>query len=679
MAEKKFEPYVSAETSMAELTVKAVLLGAVMAVVLGAANAYLGMKVGLTVAATFPAAVVAMAALRPLRGTILEENVARTSASVGEALVAGAIFTIPAFVLAGVWDEIHLIESAVIMLVGGVLGVLFVIILRRTLVEEAGLPFPESMAAAEIVKAGQGGQTGAKYVFGAMGLAALWEVFVNTRGIQLIRDSAERFVDFGASQINILGDSRSFAGGMRLESPGALPALFGVGFIVGPQVSAVLFAGALLGHLFLAPLALFLQPELVAGLGGEQTMMDLSKAVYDGQVKPLAVGAMIVAAFYTLYTLRKQLVSGIRKGFSEIGGGLDAEATGNRLEVDLSLKKVGIGIIVLSIGLFVLYRYFTGSIGGSLVLTVVMIILGFLFAAVAGYLVGLIGSSNNPISGLTLSTLILAALLMVMLNVSGGAGIAGVLAVSGVICCSCGIAGDMMQDLKVGHVLGGTPWRMEVGELIGVVPAALVLPFVLFALDRTYTIGSEALSAPQAGLMALMSKGIVGGDMPWPLVIAGMFLAVGFILVRAPAPMLIAVGMYLPFYATAGIFVGGIFRWILDTMLKRSEADEEGTRRAENTGVLISSGLIAGGALTAVVIAFVVLGFNMIGTPLPEDPAWQQMTAELGIKADEVPTFFDRLRGAIGFTPSPWLGLIAFAGVGWLLTWVPFKASRDVE
>jgi putative OPT family oligopeptide transporter len=676
MAEEKFKPYVPAETSMPELTVKAVLLGAVMAVVLGAANAYLGMKVGLTVAATFPAAVVAMAALRPFRGTILEENVARTSASVGEALVAGAIFTIPAFVLAGVWDEIHLIESAVIMLVGGVLGVLFVIILRRTLVEEAGLPFPESMAAAEIVKAGQGGQTGAKYVFGAMGLAALWEVFVNTRGIQLVRDSAERFVDFGSSQIEILGGSRTFSGGMRVESPGALPALFGVGFIVGPQVSAVVFAGALLGHLFLAPLALFLQPELVAGLGGD-TMMDLSKAVYDSQVKPLAVGAMIVAAFYTLYTLRKQLASGIRKGFSEIGSGLDAAATGNRLEIDLSLKKVGIGIIVLSIGLFVLYRYFTGSVGGSLVLTVVMIILGFLFAAVAGYLVGLIGSSNNPISGLTLSTLILAALLMVMLNISGGAGIAGVLAVSGVICCSCGIAGDMMQDLKVGHVLGGTPWKMEVGEIIGVIPAALVLPFVLYALDRTYTIGSDALSAPQAGLMALMSKGIVGGDMPWPLVIAGMFLAVGLILIRAPAPMLIAVGMYLPFYATAGIFVGGIFRWIMDTMLSRREASEGRVRKAENTGVLISSGLIAGGALTAVVIAFIVLGSNMLGTPQPADPAWQEMTAALGIKADEVPTFLDRLRGGIGLEPSAWLGLIAFGGCGWLLTWVPFKASKD--
>jgi putative OPT family oligopeptide transporter len=474
-----------------------------------------------------------------------------------------------------------------------------------------------------------------------------------------------------------MGKTNTYAGGMRFQSPGALPALFGVGFIVGLPVAAVLFSGALLGHLFLAPLALFLQPELAAGLGGDATLMDLSKEVYGNQVKPLAVGAMIVAAFYTLYSLRKQLISGVGRGLAEIRGGLDSDAEMSRLERDISLKKVGGGILVAAVGLFFLYKYFTGSIGGSLILTVVMIILGFLFAAVAGYLVGLIGSSNNPISGLTLSTLILAALLMVMLNVSGGAGIAGVLAVSGVVCCSCGIAGDMMQDLKVGHVLGGTPWRMQVGEIIGVIPAALALPFVLFALDRTYEIGSEALSAPQAGLMAMMAKGIVGGEMAWPLVIAGMFLAIGLILIKAPAPMLIAVGMYLPFYATAGIFVGGLFRWILDIMLAREDADDEQKRKAENTGVLISSGLIAGGALTAVVIAFVVLGYNMLGTPLPDDPAWQQMTAELGIKSDEVPTFLDHLRGAIGMQPTAWLGLIGFGVVGWLLTWVPFRASRN--
>jgi putative OPT family oligopeptide transporter len=663
MSEKPFTPFVPASSEMAELTFKAVFLGTVMAVVLGAANAYLGMKVGLTVAATFPAAVVAMAGLRPFKGTILEENVARTSASVGEALVAGAIFTIPAFVISGVWEQIHLVESAVIMLIGGVLGVFFVIMLRRTLVEEADLPFPESMAAAEIVKAGQGGQTGAKYVFGSMGLAALWEVFTNPRGMTLVADSASRFFRFPKSQIELLGAKTEFTGGMRVDSPGALPALMGVGFIVGYRVSAVLFAGALLGHLFLGPLALFLQPELgQEAMAGGTSWMSLAGQVYGQQVKPLAVGAMIVAAFYTLYTLRKQLASGLSKGFAEISSG-HGNAGKNRLEIDLNLKRVGLGIIVASVGLFFLYRYFTSSTVGSLFLTVVMVILGFLFAAVAGYLVGLIGSSNNPISGLTLSTLIIAAVVMVMLGVTGPAGVAGVLAVSGVVCCACGIAGDMMQDLKVGHVLGGTPWKMEVGEIIGVVPAALMLPAVLLALDQTYKIGSEQLSAPQAGLMSLMAKGIVSGEMPWPLVIAGMFLAVGLILIKAPSPMLIAVGMYLPFAATAGIFVGGIFRAVMDKTLQKDGADEARTQKAENTGVLISSGLIAGGALTAVIIAFIVLGYNLMGTPPPG--------------TEDVPTFLDSARDAIGATPNPWLGLICFVGVFYLLARVTVKAARE--
>jgi putative OPT family oligopeptide transporter len=677
MAEDKFRPFVSASTQMAELTFKALMAGVIMAVILGAANAYLGMKVGLTVAATFPAAVVAMAVLRPFRGTILEENVARTSASVGEALVAGAIFTIPAFVISGVWDEIHLAESAVIMLVGGVLGVLFVIILRRTLVEEAELPFPESMAAAEIVKAGQRGQTGAAYVFGSMGLAALWEIVVNSRGLHLVRDSAERFFLFPwRSRITMFGESTEYAGGIRLESPGALPALMGVGFIVGPRVSAVLFCGALLGHLFMVPFALFLQPELASKVSGETSWLDISNAVYSNQIKPLAVGAMILAAFYTLYTLRKKLISGIGKGFAEIRGGKDSQAGANRLQIDISLKKTGLGIIVSAIALFFLYRYFTGSWGGSLVLTILMAVLGFLFAAVAGYLVGLIGSSNNPISGLTLSTLIIAALLMLMLNVTGGAGIAGVLAVAGVVCCGCGVAGDMMQDLKVGHVLGGTPWRMEAAEIIAVIPAALILPFVLLALDKTYVIGSSQLSAPQAGLMAMMTQGIVAGEMSWPLVIAGMFLTLGLILIKAPSPMLIAVGMYLPFYATAGIFVGGIFRWIMDRRLAKNEASETKKLKAENTGVLISSGLIAGGALTAVIIAFIVLGYSLLGTPVPTDPSWVAATQSMGLKPDDVPTFLDKARLAIGIEPQPWLGLIAFVGVLLLLVWVPLRASQ---
>lgn len=679
MADKEFKPYVPAESTMAELTFKAVILGTFMAILLGAANAYLGMKVGLTVSAIFPAAVVAMAALRPFKGTILEENVARTSASVGEALVAGAIFTIPAFVIAGVWDEIKIVESASIMLVGGVLGVLFVIMLRRTLCEEANLPFPESMAAAEIVKAGQSGEGGAGLVFGAMGLAALWELFINSRAVTLVADSATKFVTFSSSKITMLGNTTEYSGGMRVQSPGAIPALLGVGFIVGPSVCAVLFAGALLGHLFLGPLAIFLQPQLSAG--AEPAWNAIAGGVYNNQVKPLAVGMMIVAAFFTLWNLRKELIGGIGSGFKEIAGGAAGKAGQSRLAADISLVKVGIGIIICSVGLFFLYQAFTASIIGSIVLTIVMVILGFLFCAVAGYLVGLIGSSNNPISGLTLSTLIIAALLMVVMGVTGPHGVAGVLAISGVVCCACGIGGDMMQDLKVGHVLGGTPWKMQIGELIAVVPAALVLPFVLMALHQTYTIGSDALPAPQAGLMALMSNGIVAGDMAWPLVIAGMFFAVGMILIKAPSPMLIAVGMYLPFAATAGIFVGGIIRWILDKRLKKMNPTPGQQQAAENNGVLVSSGLIAGGALTAVIIAFIVLGYDLAATP-PADGAIFSVDAipDKLLGGDPiVPTFLDQIRWKLGQTPNAWFGLIAFLGVAWMLVRGPLKAARKAS
>jgi len=605
MDRKPHTPYVPASTDMAELTVKAVLLGVIMAVVLGAANAYLGMKAGLTVAATFPAAVVAMAALRPFKGTILEENLARTTASVGEALVAGAIFTIPAFVISGAWEELHYWESTLIMLVGGVLGVLFIIVLRRTLVVEADLPYPESVAAAEIVKAGQGGQTGASLVFGAMGLAGLWELFKNSNGVHVIADSTQRFVSFGRSTIEMLGERIDYRGGMLVSSPAASPALMGVGFIVGPKVSSVLFSGAVMGWLLLVPLALFLNPGLADQLGP-----DLATTVWSKQIRPLAVGTMIVAAFYTLYKLRSSLVTGIKKALSNVG--VKDGGGGDRTDVDLDFKKVAIAIGVASVATFFLYNYFAQSVVGALVLTVVMVILGFLFAAVAGYLVGLIGSSNNPISGLTLSALLISAVLMVAIGVTDVHGVAAVLGVAGVVCCAAGIAGDMMQDLKVGHILGGSPWRMQVGEIIGVLAASLVLAFPLMALHEVYTIGSAELPAPQAGLMALMANGIVGGEMAWPLVIVGMFLAVGLILIEAPSPMLVAVGMYLPFESTAAIFMGGVVRWILDTRLSRRQATAEERTRAENVGTLLSSGFIAGESLMAVILAFLVLGGDFI-------------------------------------------------------------------
>ena len=611
--ESRFTPFVPEETDLPELTFRAVCLGVLMAIVLGAANAYLGMRAGLTVAATFPAAVVAMAALRALGGSVLEENISRTTASVGEALVAGAIFTIPAFVISGVWDELRYWESTAIMLVGGLLGVLFIIVLRRTMVVEANLPFPESVAAAELVKAGQGGQTGAKYVFQAMGLAGGWELIKNSNGIQIVSSSATTFVNLGRSTIEMLGQQVSYVGGFILQSPAASPALVGVGFIVGPAISSTLFAGAVLGWLLLVPLGLFLNPETAAGATDTAALITLSTEVWLKQVRPLAVGTMIVAAFYTLFKLRTALIEGIGRAFTDIKNARTGGGQVTRQNLDLDFTKVSISIAVLSVPVLALYWFFSQSLPGAIVLTIVMIVLGFLFAAVAGYLVGLLGSSNNPISGLTLSTLLIAAILMVGMGVTGTEGILGVLGVAGVVCCAAGIAGDMLQDLKVGHILGGTPWKMEFAEIIGVVVAAMVLIWPMIAMDEVYGIGGPELPAPQAALMALMAEGIVGGEMAWPLVATGMFLAVGLILINSPSPMLIAVGMYLPFSSTSAIFVGGLIAWMLSRTLTARGAGAAAVTRATNTGVLLSSGFIAGEALMAVVLAFVVLGGSYYG------------------------------------------------------------------
>jgi putative OPT family oligopeptide transporter len=427
--------------------------------------------------------------------------------------------------------------------------------------------------------------------------------------------------------------------------------LMGVGFIVGTKISAVLFAGAVTGWLLLVPLALFLNPDITAALGPDDSMMGLATDVWSKQIRPLAVGTMIVAAFYTLFNLRQSLVAGISKALHHIGTGGGA-TTADRTEVDLDLKKIFVAVGVMAIATFFLYYHFAQSLKGAIVLTLVMVIIGFLFAAVAGYLVALIGSSNNPISGLTLSALIIAAVLMVFLGVTDVHGVAAVLGVAGVVCCAAGVAGDMMQDLKVGHILGGTPYKMQIGELIGVVFAALVLTFPLMALHRAYVIGSEALPAPQAGLMALMANGIVAGEMAWPLVIVGMFLALALILIKAPAPMLVAVGMYLPFTSTAAIFVGGLVRWIFQVALDRKGANAEERTRAENTGVLISSGFIAGESLMAVMLALLVIAGDF----------WP---AALG---------FQSLN--FGFGATPWLSIIAYPLVIWMLVKVPLSAMR---
>lgn len=610
------KPYVPSETSLKEFTVKAIVLGVLMAAILGAANAYLGLKAGMTVSATFPAAVVAMAALRVLRGNILEENIARTTASVGEALVAGAIFTIPAFLMVGYWETFDYWESVMIMLVGGVLGVLLIIFLRRPLVEEATyLPYPESVATAEIVKAGQKGETGAKYVFGALGLAAVIEFFKNARGVQILGENLSGFFHFAKSKIQFysgsdpLGAAQTYGGGVFLSTPLASPALMGVGYIIGPRLAAINFSGGVFGWLVLIPIALFFNGNLESLISGNVVWDDVINEVWKRQVRPIAVGAMLVGAVYTLWNLRNDLATGLGKALKDLRLSKEDRGKISRLELDLPMRWIIPGIIIMVIPITVLYEYFSGDWVSAGLAAIAMLITGFVMSAIAGYLVGVMGGSNNPISGLTLSALVIAAVLMVMLGVSGLAGVATVLGVASVVCCACSIGGDMLQDLKVGQILGGTPWKMEIGEIIGVVVAAFVLPLPMYILHSGTPggIGGPSLPAPQAGLMAIMAKGIVGGDMAWPLLIVGAAFAVVLIMLRAPSVMLIAVGIYLPFETTFAIFTGGLIRVLFDKIVQRRNLNAQEKTQVENRGILLASGLIAGEALTGVLLASIVL------------------------------------------------------------------------
>ncbi|MBL7136177.1 MAG: oligopeptide transporter, OPT family [Candidatus Marinimicrobia bacterium] len=660
MANKEFKPYVPIDTNMKELTFKALFLGVILAVILGAANAYLGLKAGMTVAATFPAAVISMAVLRLFKGTILEENIARTTGAVGEALAAGAIFTLPAFIMTGVWSEFNYVKSTLLMLVGGILGVLLVIILRKTMVEDTTLPYPESRACAEIVKAGQGRQSGAKFVFSSIGLAAFIELFKNPNGILIIKDSVKGFLQFGLSKINLLNAEAqvltagvqkaefSQKGGMLLQSPAASPAFLGVGYIIGFKLSAITFSGGLFGWLFLMPIVLFLMYNNLhpfAEAGGN--WINVAASAYNSTVKPIAVGGMLVGAFYTLFKMRKSLIGGIARGFSDIRTSKGSKSNKiARTEKDAPFGLVLIAIGVLILCMIFLYHSFTAQWGSAILAAVVMGIAGFVFAAVAGYLVGIIGSSSNPISGLTLSTLLIAALLMVLVGMKGNPGIAAVLGVASVVCCVAGVAGDMLQDWKVGHILGGTPWKMQVGGMIGVIAAALVLIIPIMLLHEANVIGSDALPAPQAGLMAMMSKGIVGGEMAWPLVITGMFFAIGLILIGSPSPMLISVGMYLPFSTTFAIFIGGLIKHITDRVSKKRIKNQKDKNIVDNTGLLVASGLVAGEALLGIILAGLVVGninlSQLVGLPVDFQGFW-------------------------------WLGLVIFLVLGYVLIKYPYN------
>ena len=459
-------------------------------------------------------------------------------------------------------------------------------------------------------------------LFSAMGVGALVQLLANAGvfrnsnefmlGVGRIKES---FVRFGLTKQSVTvpaGAATTF------QAPAVSPAYLGVGYIIGPELGALNFAGGLLAWGLFVPLILFfLGPQLMPAYTSAAGVTDwagMAGHVWRFIVRPIAVGGMLVGASYTLFRMRKNLVTGVRRGIADVQKSAAAAAPTLRTERDLSFKTVLLGIVVVFVLMIGLYLYFTGVVGGAIFAAIVMLVTGFFFAAVSGNLVGMIGSSNNPISGLTLATTIVAALTMVVVGVKGSQGVAAVLGVAAVVCVSSAVAGEMLQDLKVGHILGGTPWKMQIGDIIGVCVAGLVLYFPLYLLHTSDLashpgnggFGSPQLSAPQAGLMAALSQGIVGGEMAWPLVVVGIAMGLSLILVRVKSPMLFAVGMYLPLETTFAIFIGGVVRGFVDRQAARRGYNAAQKARVENAGVLTASGLIAGEALMGLAAAGIV-------------------------------------------------------------------------
>jgi putative OPT family oligopeptide transporter len=645
MEQKECKPFVSADSNMQELTLRAVLLGVFMAVFMSAANAYLGLKAGMTIAATYTTAVIGMAVLKALKGTILEENCARTVGSIGGNIASGAVFTLPAFFITGIWQPFsstsHYIVSTIILIAGGILGIMFVTITRRILVNNAELPFPESVAAAEIHKAGQQGAGGSRFLLWGMGLGAFFTLLAK---FKIIAMKWQCLFSLGK-------------GSVLLRGPEISPAFLGVGYIIGPKLAGINFSGGVLAWGLLAPaIAFFLHyndPAAVSDWANEITF------VWKNYVRYIAIGGMLVGTFYTLYKMRKNLWDGLSRSIATLAHGKGSgELNVARTDKDIHIRWTFIVVLLIVAIVFFVFNWFANNPVASIIAAILLLLLGFVFAAVSGYLVGIIGVSSNPTSGLTVSVLIVVAFLMVMLGLQGNTGIAAVLSVAAFTCVSVSVAGEMMQDLKAGHILGCTPWRMQLGDIFGVTAAATTMFLVLSILHlgdikqavagklanlekekieqvvyqgshpniapKAYTIaeikqlppeqqneilgtnagfGSERMSAPQASLMAVVAKSIMHKKTEWILIAIGMFMGLALILMQVKSPMLVSVGMYLPIDTSFAIFLGGVFKGMVESTCEKRKLAEADKEKINNTGTLLASGLIAGEALIGILFA----------------------------------------------------------------------------
>ena len=592
----EFKPYIPAEKVTPEFTVTSVIMGCILAVIFGAANAYLGLRVGMTVSASIPAAVISMGVIRVIlrRNSILESNMVQTIGSAGESLAAGAIFTMPALFLwaeEGLSDKPGIVEITLIALCGGILGVLFMVPLRNALIvkEHATLLYPEGTACADVLLAGEEGGANASTVFSGMGLAAVFKFVVD--GLKLL-------------PADVSAAFKSFKGEIGME---VYPALLGVGYIVGPKIASYMFTGSLIGWMVIIPLICLFGPDTWMYPAAEGTTIAQlyanggASAIWSTYVKYIGAGAIATGGIISLIKSLPLIVTTFRDSMKSMKGSKNTST--ERTAQDLPMQFILLGVIAM-----VFIIWIVPAIPVTLLGACIIVVFGFFFATVSSRMVGLVGSSNNPVSGMAIATLLIATFAIKSSGKTGIDGMTAAIAVGSVICIIAAIAGDTSQDLKTGYLLGATPKKQQMGEMLGVVVSGLAIGGVLYLLNAAWGYGTAEIPAPQAQLMKMIVEGIMGGNLPWGLVFIGVFLAICLEILRIPV-MPFAIGLYLPIYLNATIMIGGVVRGLLD---RRKGVDEK-TKTAQSTdGTLYCAGMIAGEGLVGILLAvFAVFGISL--------------------------------------------------------------------
>ncbi len=588
MKKDEFKPYIPADKITPEFTVTSVIMGVLLAIIFGAANAYLGLRVGMTVSASIPAAVISMGVIRVImkKDSILESNMVQTIGSAGESLAAGAIFTLPVLFLwskEGVTEAPSLITISLIALFGGILGVLFMVPLRNALIvkEHGVLPYPEGTACAEVLLAGEEGGASAKSVFAGMGLAALFKFVVD--GLKVIPSV-------------ITAPLKAFKTELSAE---VYPALLGVGYICGPKIASYMFAGGLIGWFVLIPAIITFGGSTIL-YPGTKTIADMyaaggASAIWSSYIRYIGAGAVAAGGIISLIKSLPLIV----RTFADAIKGMKGAGNSNsavRTEVDLDMRVIGIGVLIMIIAIWLLPEIPVSPLGA-----VIIALFGFFFATVSSRMVGIVGSSNNPVSGMAIATLLFSTLCLKVTGDTGVHGMKGAIAIGSVICIIAAMAGDTSQDLKTGYILGATPKKQQIGELIGAVVSAVTIGGVLVLLDSAWGFGTTELAAPQATLMKMIIEGVMEGNLPWALVFIGVFIAI-VVEILGISVLPVAIGLYLPLELSSTIMIGGVIRWFVD----KKKADKEENKDA-NSGILFCSGMIAGEGLVGIILAILAV------------------------------------------------------------------------